>query len=142
MPLSWFDFRIFIRVSNRIFLKFFVQVSSFSRIKPFNFRGSTVYGIYCKWNIIMLVCFVFISVLIRFNYSVFLLCVSTSFMCSVLIVNTLCHYNMHHLMTNLLVYIVHWEAVGLSSVICVACFELMYQTRVYFFLCTCHYFFF
>jgi hypothetical protein len=24
MPRSWFDFRIFIRVSNRIFLKFFV----------------------------------------------------------------------------------------------------------------------
>jgi hypothetical protein len=31
MPCSWFDFRIFIRVS------------SCSRIKPFDFRGSTVY---------------------------------------------------------------------------------------------------
>jgi hypothetical protein len=43
MPRSWFDFRILIRVSNRIFLEFFVRVSSCSRIKPFDFRGSTVY---------------------------------------------------------------------------------------------------
>jgi hypothetical protein len=45
MPRSWFDFRIFIRVSNRIFLKFFVWVSSCSRIKQFDFRGSTVHGV-------------------------------------------------------------------------------------------------
>jgi hypothetical protein len=42
MPRSWFDFRIFIRVSNRIFLEFFVRFSSCSRIKPFDFRASTV----------------------------------------------------------------------------------------------------
>ena len=43
MPRSWFDFRIFIRVSNRIFLEFCVRVSSCSSIKPFDYRGSTVY---------------------------------------------------------------------------------------------------
>jgi len=88
----------------------------------------------------MLVCFVFMLVLIKFNYSCVLLCVSASFMYSLPIVNTLCHYNMHHLITNLLVYIVHWEAVGLGSVIFVTCFELMRQKRG-FFSCTCHYFF-
>jgi hypothetical protein len=35
---------IFIRVSNRIFLEFFVRGSSFSTIKPFDYRGSTVLG--------------------------------------------------------------------------------------------------
>jgi hypothetical protein len=45
MPRSWFDFRIFIRVSNRIFLEFFVRVSSCSRNKPFDFRGSAVRAI-------------------------------------------------------------------------------------------------
>jgi hypothetical protein len=39
-------FRIFIRVSNRIFLEFFVRVSVCSRIKPFDFRGSTVFEIF------------------------------------------------------------------------------------------------
>jgi hypothetical protein len=47
MPHSWFDFRIFIRVSNRIFLEFFVRVSCCLRIKPFDFQGSTVY---VKWH--------------------------------------------------------------------------------------------
>ena len=43
MPRSWFDFQIFIRVSNRIFLEFFVRVSSCLSIKRFDYRGSTVY---------------------------------------------------------------------------------------------------
>ena len=40
MPRSWFDFRIFIRVSNRIFLEFFVRASNRSTIEgPQYFRN-------------------------------------------------------------------------------------------------------
>ena len=40
LPRSWFDFRIFIRVSNRIFFR----VSSCSNIKPFDYREPTVFA--------------------------------------------------------------------------------------------------
>jgi len=54
MPRSWFDFQIFIRVSNQIFLEFFVRVSSRSSTKPFDYQGSTVllkrkWNFSCKW---------------------------------------------------------------------------------------------
>jgi hypothetical protein len=47
MPRSWFDFQIFIRVSNWIFLEFFVRVSSCSSIKPFDCQESTVFCFIC-----------------------------------------------------------------------------------------------
>ena len=40
---SWFNFRIFIEVSNQIFLEFLFEFQSCSSIKLFDYRGSTVY---------------------------------------------------------------------------------------------------
>jgi hypothetical protein len=52
MPRSWFDFLIFIWVSNQIFLEFLVQVSSCLSIRPFDYRGSTVLRwIFRKWDV-------------------------------------------------------------------------------------------
>ena len=54
MPRSWFDFRISIRVSNGIFLEFFVRVSSCSRNEPFDYRGSTLCR-YCCCCVVVVV---------------------------------------------------------------------------------------